>query len=291
MYGQVKSFLVKPANSSVWAGFTRLEDEIVTYKALLTQMNTAIVKQANGTKGVTKEKENAKAKVISLLVKYCMRAYVWAGDTKDIRLMSVFNLRKSHFVAMSEQEQRAKLSNIRKELNDNIGAMGSVNLSGADMVALDAAILNFTSKMGTPISARGKRKVAGARIGKLIEEIDRSLRIIRNLMVSEYGGSNRDMVNWFLGSKKLKRLPTRHTGIEVKFKNVQGEELQGVKLSLEGTKKIAVSDIIGVASIRSVRGKTYWVVMEAEGMATQRHKLTLKSGRVLKMEVVMAINN
>jgi hypothetical protein len=284
MYKKMLIFFANPANSAVWATFTRLVTEIANFVSLNTTLNNYMQQHHADIKGVTQTKNDAFMAMVLLIVNKAQKAYVWAIDTANDNLAEIFDIQKSDFQHVSEASAFAKIKNVRDALSANIASMASVQLVAADVTAVNAAITTYQNTIGTTGAAQSHKTEGTQGIETLIHPIDKSLGIIDNLMINSYSAAHPDMIKEYLLNRNIDKLPTHHSGISAHITDATtGADLEGATLAVNG--KSSTSDIDGMAEIIKVKHATYNVTVSLADYAPQTMKTTIERGKITELEI------
>ena len=289
MYKKMLIFFANAGNSAVWATFTRLVSEIANFVALNNALSAYMQQHHADIKGVTTTKNDAFIAMVTIIVNKAQKAFVWALDTANANLIEIFDVQKSDFTGISETKAFNQIKNIRDALSTNVAAMASVQLTAADVTAVNAAITAYQNTIGTTGAAQAHKTEGTHGIDTVMHPIDKSLSIIDKLMVSSYSASKPDMVKEYLANRALDKLPTHHSGISVHFTEaITGADLEGAILAVNG--KSTTSDIDGIAEIIKVKPATYNVTVSLAGYVSQTMKITIERGKVTELEVKLVKN-
>jgi hypothetical protein len=286
MYNKMLVFFANPLYVAIWTPFKRLSDEIAKFVLLNTQLSKYIQQHHADTSGFTKAKNNAFKTVVKLIVKKSEKAYVWAVDSLNENLIQIFNVNKSDFRG-TETMALAKIKNIRNALHENIASMEAVNLTAADITAIDAAIKNYEGFLSSPASAMAHKTEGTMALDDLLLPIDTSLGLIDNLLNSEYEDSHYDMVKEYWINRNIDKLPTHHSGLSATIKDALTDApIKDATLSLNG--KTATSDIEGLAEIIKTKPGTFMAKVTHTNYLPQEIKVVILRGKITEIDVELA---
>jgi hypothetical protein len=284
MYQKLSVFFANTKNSAIWQSFTRLVNEILKFTNLTETLATYMVQQGTGTNGLTITKDSAFVTMVKLIVNKAQRAYVWAVDNQNASLMQTFDVVKTDLLDGPETDALVKVKNIRNALNDNIAAMKDIQLSSADVTAIDAAITTYESTLGTSGAAQSHKMGGTEGIDNVVRQIDQSLDIIDKLLDSTYSETNPDMVQEYWNNRAIDKLPTRHSGLSVHITNAKtGSDIEGATLQLNG--KSDTSDINGIAEIIKIKSGTYNATITYNEITETINKVVIEKGKITEIEV------
>lgn len=286
MYKRMLLFFANPTNSAVWTTFTRLATEINNFVALNNSLSAYLQQHQADIKGITQTKNDAFLAMVNIAVNKAAKAYVWAVDTANANLMQIFDVQKSDFVHTSETKAYNQIKNIRDALSANIASMASVQLTAADVTAVNAAITAYQNTIGTTGAAQTHKTEGTKAIDAVMVPIDKSLVLIDKLIVSSYSATKPDMVREYLATRVLDKLPTRHSGISINITDAEtGADLEGALVAVNG--KTATSDIDGIAEIIKITPGTYNMSVTLANYATQIIKTVIEKGKLTELDVKM----
>ncbi len=286
MYKRMLLFFANPINSAVWTSFTRLVTEINNFVALNNSLSTYLQQHQADIKGVTQAKNDAFMSMVNIVVNKSAKAYVWAVDTANANLAQIFDVQKSDFIHAPETRAYNQIKNIRDALSANIASMASVQLTAADVTAVNAAITAYQNTIGTTGAAQTHKTEGTKAIDAIMVPIDKSLAIIDKLIVSSYSATKPDMVREYLATRVLDKLPTRHSGISINITDAEtGADLEGALVAING--KTATSDIDGIAEIIKITPGTYNMSVTLANYTTQILKTVIEKGKLTELDVKM----
>jgi len=284
MYGKVNTYFDDTTHSIVWKQFERLVDEVTKFKTNNATLASYIQQHKVDTSGVTQTKNTALNAMVSIVVRASQKAYVWALDNSNQRLAAIFDVQTSTFSKANETTVFAKAKTIRDTLTQNIESMKSVELTPADLTAINAAISAYEAAIGTTGNIQSHKTAGTKGIVDVQKKMDQSLVIIDNLMVSHYKETNADMVQEYLLNRIVEKMPTHHSGISIHVTDATtGEELEGAVLAIGG--KTSTTDIDGDVEIIKITPNTYNAVVSFNGYASQTTKVVIERGKILDLEV------
>jgi hypothetical protein len=286
MYKKMLIFFANPINAAVWTTFARLVTEITNFVSLNNSLSNYLQQHQADIKGVTQTKNDAFMAMVNIVVNKAAKAYVWAADTANAHLMQIFDIQKSDFLSISEAKAYNQIKNICDALSANIASMAIVQLTSADVTAVNAAITAYQNTIGTTGAAQTHKTEGTKAIDAVMVPIDKSLALIDKLIVSSYSATKPDMVKEYLANRVLDKLPTHHSGISINITDAEtGTDLEGAILAVNG--KTATSDIDGIAEIIKVKPGTYNMSVTLADYATQTIKTVIEKGKLTELNVKM----
>jgi hypothetical protein len=266
------------------------EPDVVTEKANfdagLAIVHSLQVVQGDTGEGLSEDKKAKKKSMAKVVIKFALRAKVKARNLGLVGLVEALDKKENFIVESTDEEAISRAKNIRKLLNDNLGVL--TNVTNTDIATIDAAIALFEAVKPIPQDHREMRKTLGT--GPLeakVKEVDIIAENLVDLVVSYFEGVDKPAVNDLIAAQQILNSGVRHAAIEVRFTDTANADLQDVKFEIEGTKKKAISNINGEASIQKVKAGTYWVLATKDGFQTVRQKLSIKRGESINLNIVL----
>jgi hypothetical protein len=284
MYQKLSIFFAKSQNSAIWQTFTRLVSEIAKFLDLMEMFASYTMQQSSPTRGITDARENAFLAMVALVVNKAQKAYVWAYDTKNAALMELFDVQKTDFTEGPRADALTKTKLIFDAINANIDDMETIQLSAADVTALNTVIASYEKTQGTTGAAQSYKKGGTDGMVDIIHQIDETIDLIDKLLPNQYGESHPDMVNEYWNNRAIDRIATRHSGIVVHIADSKtGNDLEGAILQLNG--KSATSDIYGIAEIIKIKSGTFNATVDYNETIITLEKVVIQRGKITKLEV------
>ena len=283
MYDKMSLFFKNETYKVTWATFDRLRIEIDSFNSHKSSLSTFIQQHLTATSGVTTTKNNAFYLMVEECVRISQKAVIWANDSGNPVLVALFDVQTSSFSRDAENKAYTKVKNIRDGLAANIGNMGSVLLDDGDVVELNKTIADYEKTLGTVGQVQTHKTVGTQGITEEQKQLDKSLGIIDNLLVSHFQKSHPEMVKEYLLSRVVEKLPTFHSGISVTVTDAAtGVEIEGAILTLNG--KTSTTDIDGYAEIIKIRPGTYNISVTSSDYTNYSQKVTIERSKVLELE-------
>jgi len=286
MFVKVGVFLSNPLYSVLWTGFTRLYNEITTFLSLKDELSLAIQQHQTNIKGTTTEKSITFDKLVDVAVTKAKKAFVWAIDGKNNALKEVFNIDTYEFHRIQQTKALTIIKNVFEQIEANIGTMATVALTDADVTEMKAALKAYEDSTGVAGSARVNKHSGTKNIDILIISLDNSIEIIDNLLVSHFKVSQPEMVQQYLLSRTLIKLPTHHSSLTVHASDAAtGADIAGAVLSISG--KSSTTDIDGNAEIIKIVPATTTATVIHPDYIQYNEKVVIEKGKMTSIEVKM----
>src|ERR1035437_9613958 len=210
MFKKMLIFFTNPVYVTIWANFPRLVKEITNFEALYQVLMGYMQQHHTDTLGITTGKNDAYTNMVNQVLKKAQLAYVWAVDQGDTNLQEIFDVQKSDFNQMASSKALTKALNIRDALAANITSLASVQITQADLTVLYESIIKFENVTATTGTAKAHKGAGRKGIDETMQPLLKSLDLIDNMMVNSYSDSNHDMINEYLLTRHIDKMPTHH---------------------------------------------------------------------------------
>lgn len=284
MYKAVLGFF--NTNSDAFNSYPRAKTETERFGTLNETLNGYIAQQAGNSKGVTGQKDTLFNNMTALTAKASRKALVYAIDQKDETLQALFNVQQSDFIKMPENQALAEIKNIYAALQPLSGTLDDYRVTAKDIAAIGDAITAYEAASGTPENAKAMSEAGTKGIETTMPLMDKSLDILDDLIVHGMD-DDPDLVNAYRKVRRINPVGSRHTGLIATVNDAGGKAIEGAQMLVQELHKSAVSDILGVADIESMKPGMYHVIFSADGYASQTQILKIEQGKTLTEEVVM----
>jgi hypothetical protein len=286
MYNKMLVFFANTLHSSIWSNFQRLVTEINSFVTNCATLDSYIQEHPSETKTVTEIKNNAFDVMIKTIVSMAQTAYVWAIDTNNQTLISLFNISTNEFISLPESSAFSKVKIIRDALAQNIASMATVDLSATDLKSLNDAIDNYEQSHGTK-KATSALKIAGNQgLYNHMADIDNNLDIIDKLFVNRYSSTHADLVNEYAVNRNVEKLPSHHSIIQIHTTDAgTGANITGAIMAING--KTSTTDSQGNAEIIKIFRGNQILNVSHPLYAAQTIHIVVVRGKALEIEVKM----
>jgi len=291
-YNKCKQFFAIPENAAVWSGFPRIVDAVTQFGTRNTELDDIIHAQQKVITGVTTDKDLKFVALVKVMVKFARKARVWAEDNNNHTLEEIFDIRKSDFIGIAEDLASEQLEGIRNQLNTLVNDPGGnilagVNVDAGSIAAIDAANTAYENDEGKPGEAKGERKSATKGIKIIMDNIDKTLVLIDDLLISEYEETHPKMIDDYRNARMIDIIGMNHQGISADITYEDGTEAEGITLKIVDLNKTGISDIDGhVETLRGRIGK-YHLEISGPGIVTQTMKASIKRGEINNLEITV----
>jgi hypothetical protein len=271
-------------NKSVYASFSRLDAEVLKFNGLVASINELHTNLSNGTNGVTKGNAQLEQSMIDAMVKLARVALVWAKDTKNSTLETVFDTTKTDLTRLTDVERYAKANNTLTQIEANGKVLvDEYNMKETAISAARKLVNDYQKSLGTTQSAVKNNKGLNAETITLFNEADASLIIISDLTVNALDEPT--FANALMATKVINDAAVRKTGITIAVTNKESNEpITTAWAYVEGTDKKDDADQEGLCELYKMRPGTYSIRIEAAGYQTEKLTATVEQGKITELE-------
>jgi|688.fasta_scaffold216388_1 hypothetical protein len=275
-------------NKSVYENFSRLNAEVLKFNGLVTRINELHTNLSSGTNGITSGNAQLEQSMVDALVKLARVALVWAKDTKNLALITLFDITKTDLTRLTDAERYAKANNVLGQIETNYKAMGELNVLPANINQARQLVNDYQASLGTTQSALKNNKGLNAETKTLFNEADASLVIISDLTVN--ATDEPTFANAFMATKVINDAAVRKTGVTIAVTNKEtNEPITTAWAYVEGSDKKDDADQEGLCELYKMRPGTYTIRIEAEGYQTEKLTATVEQGKITELEISLKI--
>ncbi len=284
MYKAVLGFLLNFITAI--NAFKRAAAEAAKFTGLNKTLDGYIAQQQGSTTGNTGQKDTLFKNMVALTVKASRKTLVYAIDQEDENLQALFNVQESDFIKMPGQTALAKIDNIYSGLQKLSGQLDDYRVTADDITAIGDGITAYEAAAGTPQNTKAAIEAGTKGIEATMPLIDKCLHILDDLIVHGMD-DDADLVNTYRKVRRIIETGTRHTGLIATINDAAGKGIEGAQMLVQELNKHALSDILGVADIESMKPGMYHVIFSADGYASQTQILKIEQGKTLTEVVVL----
>ncbi|MFY7732734.1 MAG: hypothetical protein ACOVSR_04570 [Bacteroidia bacterium] len=271
-------------NKSVYENFSRLNAEVLKFNGLVTRINELHTNLSSGTNGITSGNAQLEQSMVDALVKLARVALVWAKDSKNLALITLFDITKTDLTRLTDAERYAKANNVLGQIETNYKAMGELNVLPTTINQARQLVNDYQASLGTTQSALKNNKGLNAETKTLFNEADASLVIISDLTVN--ATDEPIFANAFLATKVINDAAVRKTGVTIAVTGKEtNEALTTAWAYVEGTDKKDDADQEGLCELYKMRPGTYIIRIEAPGYTTEKLTATIEQGKITELEI------
>ncbi len=275
-------------NKSVYENFSRLNAEVLKFNGLVTRINELHTNLSSGTNGITSGNAQLEQSMVDALVKLARVALVWAKDTKNLALITLFDITKTDLTRLTDAERYAKANNVIGQIETNYKAMGELNVLPTTINQARQLVNDYQASLGTTQSALKNNKGLNAETKTLFNEADASLVIISDLTVN--ATDEPTFANAFMATKVINDAAVRKTGVTIAVTNKEtNEPITTAWAYVEGSDKKDDADQDGLCELYKMRPGTYTIRIEAEGYQTEKLTATIEQGKITELEISLKI--
>jgi hypothetical protein len=271
MYNVVLSFLKKNQDRLTFApAITGFIESLERTSNQISEMQEA---QLTSSKGHTQSKKELKQKLVADLLEIIKRARAYAVVSNDLLLKEEMNYSATQLLGMPQESLIIACRRVLAACEPRMAELSAYGLKDDQITIVSDTITLFTAALPGAKTAIAQRKTATSELVNLFAEADEWLRKIDAMMeiVSTNDGvfyqdyRNLRVIDDLRG--KSKPNVEGETGIMGTVGNIEtGDDMPGVKLSLEGTSYATTSDAAGNFSFALPAG-TYTLKASLSGFA------------------------
>ena len=289
MFIRMRLFFKK--NTLVLSVFLPLLALITKFLAGMNTLENEVNIQDLDVTGVAKDKVKKKNALADLIIPLARKAMVWALDLGNETMAIQFDIRKSDFDC-SEVEFVAIVDNVYGLLTANHLALVTYNITAIQLTALDTAIIDFKDTVETPEQSAALSKAATSKVVREIKSNISLLKKVDDLLISEFGITNADMVLDYTINRKIGSEASQHTTITV---HVYGDvnhnnPILGAAVGIEELARTTGTDSDGKAEIVQFAGGNYNLLIVAKGKVNYRMPFTIKAGKHIELDIILLPN-
>ena len=253
------------------------------FNGLVTRINELHTNLSSGTNGITSGNAQLEQSMVDALVKLARVALVWAKDTKNLALITLFDITKTDLTRLTDAERYAKANNVIGQIETNYKAMGELNVLPATINQARQLVNDYQASLGTTQSAVKNNKGLNAETKTLFNEADASLIIISDLTVN--ATDEPTFANAFMATKVINDAAVRKTGVTIAVTSKEtNEPITNAWAYVEGSDKKDDADQEGLCELYKMRPSTYAIRIEAAGYQTEKLTATVEQGKITELE-------
>ncbi len=281
--------------------FTKYDTELKKFLPLTPQMAAFLLKQiaikasldqqGYTSKGKTLSKEALKQVAISLVFPLAQLAYGWAVVTGNKDCEQVFDIEEDSFI-VKQDDFVILVDNLIETLTDNLTDLVTYEITALNITAAEDAKIAYVTAKEKPKQQKALKKKITSTIATQFKEADKILVLCDKLIPGRFKNTTPDMVSEYFFDRKLFIAGTRHTNLKV---HVYGDEehtthVAGAVLNINTLNRGFVTDLNGDGELIQFNGGAYSLNIKAIGFVEQDIPFSIKSGKVLELDITMVPN-
>ena len=243
-------------------------------------------KQTSGS--TTKTKEQLKQTAVDEVIVLAKRARPWAKKVDNKALIELFSVAKNDF-KVEELAAVAEMNSIMQGIIANKASLVAYNIVDADMAAINTAITDFSTAIGTPLQQQNVQQIATSKIPVVIKNIDDILADADDLVEGNFAKTLPDAVQEYQKARQVASSVGQHTAViaHIYADDAHTQPIAGAIISIDKLNRHDDSDIDGMAEIIKFKPGKYTLKITAAGYADKTIEFAVKSGKRVEVDVVM----
>ena len=283
----LKSFF--GVNKQLTPAIAALKSAVDNIKSLLPKE----AKTATDTTPITENKATAFEIMVDTAVGLSKAALEWAKSSTDTKnLVKSFKITNTTFKT-AEPKSIAQARALLKLFQDNsVALIAATDITDIQISGFETMINNAEADIGLPGMAKGQGKVVTSAVDKAFTAADAAVLTVKNILLSKYGknmpAQNNDLISNMNQVTKTK-IVKRYTALKIYFNViVSGLIIEGAKIDIPELKKLAISNIDGIANITSLKSKKAHAIFTHPDFKTVYMDIKPIKGRTLEIHIIMA---
>lgn len=269
-------------NTAIFLTFLPFNTAYTLFKGNVNNFSTqANLKDSSGT-GITQTKEQLKKSIAINLGHILGKTTAYCDATGNTTLKAKVYFSESDIFRMKDADILPFVTN----LNTNVftaaqladATFATYNITAAQIATIVTDATTFNNKIGVADVVDAGSSTANDNITDIITAIHKNIATMDSL-VGDFNAAHPDFVDGYHKNSTLDKLGTRHTGIQgVVTQN--GVPKKDVHVTVDGTNKLAITDINGHYAIIRVSPKLYEVKAANEGGDAQTKTFNIRQGHI-----------
>lgn len=281
--------------------FAKFDTVLKTYAPIAAKTLALIAKeieikdlvnqQGYKSKGKTLTKEALRESTIELVLALAQIACGWAMETKNKTLQAIFDVEDTDF-SIAQDEFVVMVDNILKALTDNLTELLPYEVTALAITAAKNMELDYVAAKEQPKQQTTAKKTVTTTLTKEFKAADGILLVCDKLMPGRFKKTDTAMVTEYFNNRKIYVSGTRHTTLKVHtfLDDAHTIPVSNVHFELVGMNRAEITDEHGDGEIVQFKGGSYILRVKAVGVVDQDVPFTIKGGKVLDLDIVLAPN-
>lgn len=286
MYDATKSVLGK--NTTIINGFARLKKASDAFTAKVEEINVLNSSINTSSKGLSNTKSQVETDMVEAVIQCARGAYVWAKDTGNKSLETLFDIRKGDLLNKSDIECEVKTRLLLAEMDKNKVILADYGITRVKLDAAKALNDQFKSKQGTVQASIKTNKGVRLQMEQLFNAADEELKIIEDLIISGLLKSEPAFAAAFESVFVINDAAVRRTGLQVIIHDEESmKPITNAKAIIEGTNKADESDPDGICEFYKLSEGSYQLKVNAIGRKEENINVVVNRGKIAQVNVFM----
>jgi len=276
-----------------WTGIPKFADAVTEFKNDLAEIENQRKVQEKHTTGVTDDKTAKKIVMCEDAVVVAKVVKTYAKINNDKELVKVVDYSYSDLFRVRDSDSKVRCEEILDAATPiETNLINEYGLNSMDVANLNSGITSYGAVIAAPTLAKGKRKMAGVNITKLVKDTDDILKnIIDNLMETFkktmpdfYGKYTNARIIIDLGKRK-KPAVAQIKGVTLNFETDKPEG--AVKVRLEDGSSETVSNAAGEFVLPVDKEGTITIIAEKTGFEKFEEDVDVMKDEDIEMNIDM----
>lgn len=284
-YGKLS--IVLDENAVLVKGYKALEGSIAKFKNQVEEIDDTNDISVGGRGRGNQLKTQAFEKMVVFIVALCKKAFAWAMETKNPKLVDFYSVVNTDFDGIAGSEVISMAENLVKGLENDKDNLADYNITDAKITEAQKLIADYKTENPAPMVRIKKIAEANKKLVVLFAETDETVKKITSLIEGEYYESNQDFVSLVQSAKAIDNIGSRGTKVTFYITNKAGEAVANVLADiLEMTDEEQYSNADGEIPFEDMKAGDYTYELTL-GDQKLNGKFSIKTGEQLKIKVVM----
>lgn len=245
------------------------------------ELNALVNKQNAVSKQIKNNSNKAKTELVTIILKYAVRAKVMAIKVNNYQLYNTLNIDTKHFTSCSKLECMQRAIEVRNVLKYNMNKLQNINNEVINEI--DTALEKFdlvVGKLNNKLNSDIKNNKQ--QLNDLIDKSSFYYNQIHDLAASYYGNTKPNMINDLSQAKIITNRSSSDTTLSFKILDrVTEVPIVDARIVDDNTGKIFKCTDAGIIEIAAPRAGTFqFKIMDATARDNKVFLAVVKQGRV-----------
>jgi hypothetical protein len=225
--------------------------------------------------------------MVIFVVALCRKAFAWALETKNPKLVDFYDVVKTDFVDLSSSDVISMAENLVKGLENDKANLADYNITDAKIIEAQKLIDAYKTENPAPMVRIKKTAEANKKLVLLFAETDETVKKIVYLIEGEYYESNKEFVSLVQSAKAIDNIGSRGTKVTFYITDKDGKPVANALGDiLEMVDEEQYSNADGEIPMEDMKAGDYTYEIT---LGDQKHngKFSVKPGEQLKIKVVI----
>ena len=282
-----KLITVLGENTALVKGYIALEKNIITFNKQVQEIDDTNDISVGGRGRGNQLKTQAFENMVIFVVALCRKAFAWALETKNPKLVDFYDVVKTDFVDLSSSDVISMAENLVKGLENDKANLADYNITDAKIIEAQKLIDAYKTENPAPMVRIKKTAEANKKLVLLFAETDETVKKIVYLIEGEYYESNKEFVSLVQSAKAIDNIGSRGTKVTFYITDKDGKPVANALGDiLEMVDEEQYSNADGEIPMEDMKAGDYTYEIT---LGDQKHngKFSVKPGEQLKIKVVI----